>query len=138
MKDLTQTERGKTISFFNELDIETRTMLVTSVSFFNEVATETKNYPHRWFHFLTSLKLEKTMQRCKELSSKPLFHFLTRLPQRSKNYPRNLFLIMDSKRTMLWNDTMSRDKTWSWLPRGLHWKEETHSGRTPCQGSQQE
>jgi hypothetical protein len=37
---LTQTERGKTISFFNELDIEIRTMLVTSVSFFNEVATE--------------------------------------------------------------------------------------------------
>jgi hypothetical protein len=56
MKDLTQIERGKTISFFNELDIETRTMLVTSVSFFNEVATETKNYPRKWFHFLTMLK----------------------------------------------------------------------------------
>jgi hypothetical protein len=40
MKDLTQTERGKTISFFNELDTKTRTMLITSVSFFNEVATE--------------------------------------------------------------------------------------------------
>jgi len=39
---LTQTERGKTISFFNELDIETRTMLITFVSFFNEVATETQ------------------------------------------------------------------------------------------------
>jgi hypothetical protein len=36
MKDLTQTERGKTSSFFNELDIETRTMLITSVSFFND------------------------------------------------------------------------------------------------------
>ena len=33
-------EGEKTISFFNELDIEIRTMLVTSVSFFNEVATE--------------------------------------------------------------------------------------------------
>jgi hypothetical protein len=97
MKDLTQIERGKTISFFNELDTETRTMLVTIVSFFNEVATETK-----------------------KLSLKPLF------------------LIMDSKRTMLWNDTMSREKTRSWLLRGLHWKEETHSGRTPCRGSQQE
>jgi hypothetical protein len=42
MKDLTQTKRGRTISFFNELDIETRTMLVTSVSFFNEVAIETR------------------------------------------------------------------------------------------------
>jgi hypothetical protein len=30
------------VSFFNELDIETRTMLVTSVSFFNEVSTETQ------------------------------------------------------------------------------------------------
>jgi hypothetical protein len=43
MKDLTQTERGKTISFFNELDIEIGTMLVTYVSFFNKVATEKKN-----------------------------------------------------------------------------------------------
>jgi hypothetical protein len=94
MKDLTQIERGKTISFFNELDTETRTMLITSVSFFNEVAIETKNYPQKV-----------------------------------------LFLIMDSKRTMLWNDTMSRDKIRSWLPRGLHWKEETHSGRTPSRGS---
>jgi hypothetical protein len=42
MKDLTQTERGKTISFFNELDTKTRTMLITSVSFFNEVVTEMK------------------------------------------------------------------------------------------------
>jgi hypothetical protein len=42
MKDLTQIERGKTISFFNELDTEKRTMLVSYVSFFNEVAIETK------------------------------------------------------------------------------------------------
>jgi hypothetical protein len=197
---LTQIERGKTISFFNELDTETRTMLVTSVSFFNEVATETqklsskkplfhfltrlpqrhKNYPRvvsffneleiknhaqrPLFHFLTRLP-----QRCKNYPRKsrfnprplfsffnevaaetqklilenpgsiprPLFHFLTRLPQRHKNYPQKsrfnpqtsvsffnevaaetqklsskpLFLIMDSKSTMLWNDTMSRDKT---------------------------
>jgi hypothetical protein len=27
---------------------------------------------------------------------------------------------MDSKRKMLRKDTMSRDKTWSWLPRDLH------------------
>jgi hypothetical protein len=83
MKDLTQIERGKTISFFNELDIETRTMLITSVSFFNEVATETKNYPQKWFHFLTSLKSENHAQ-----DDYPLFHFLTRLPQRRKNYPQ--------------------------------------------------
>jgi hypothetical protein len=72
------------ISFFNELDTETRTMLnnpgsvprplfhflmsltietgtmlITSVSFFNEVSTNTQNYPHNRFHFLTSLKSEK-------------------------------------------------------------------------------
>jgi histone deacetylase complex regulatory component SIN3 len=77
MKDLTQIERGKTISFFNELDIETRTMLVTSVSFFNEVATEMKkNYPRKWFHFLTSLKFKNYAQR-------PLFHFLTRLTKKT-------------------------------------------------------
>jgi hypothetical protein len=140
---LTQIERGKTISFFNELDIETRTMLVTSVSFFNEVATEMQKLSSKWFHFLTSLKLEnyaqrplKTilesvsffneLERRKKLCSKtsvsffnevasemqknypqnlvsffneleirksaqrPLFHFLTRLPQRRKNYPRSL------------------------------------------------
>ena len=39
---LDSNREGETISFFNELDIETRTMLVTSVSFFNEVATETQ------------------------------------------------------------------------------------------------
>ena len=42
MKDLTQIERGKTISFFNELDTETRTILINFVSFFNEVATKTQ------------------------------------------------------------------------------------------------
>jgi hypothetical protein len=55
---LTQIERGKTISFFNELDIETRTMLVTSVSFFNEVATETKNYP-QVVSFFNELEIKK-------------------------------------------------------------------------------
>jgi hypothetical protein len=130
MKDLTQIERGKTISFFNELDPETRTMLITSVSFFNEVSTETKNYPRKWFHFLMSLKSENHAQR-------PMFQFLMRLPQRRKTILK-VCLIMDSKRTLLQKDTMSRDKTRSWLPRGLHWKEETHSGRTPCRGSRQE
>jgi hypothetical protein len=89
---------GETISFFNELDTETRNILVTSVSFFNEVATEMK-----------------------KLSSKPLFHFLTRLPQRHKKLSSEPpFLIMDSKRTMLRKDTMSKEKTRSWLPRDLH------------------
>jgi hypothetical protein len=102
MKDLTQIERGKTISFFNELDIETRTMLVTSVSFFNEVATEMQKTILKWFHFLTSLKLENYAQvwfhflmslKSENHAQRPMFHFLTRLPQRRKNYPRNLCFI---------------------------------------------
>jgi hypothetical protein len=74
MKDLTQIERGKTISFFNELDIETRTMLVTSVSFFNEVATETQKTILKVVSFFNELEIKK-------LCSRSLFHFLTRLPQ---------------------------------------------------------
>jgi histone deacetylase complex regulatory component SIN3 len=81
---LDSNREGKTISFFNELDTETRTMLVTSVSFFNEVATEMQKTILKWFHFLMSLKLENHAQR-------PLFHFLTRLLQRRKNYPRKWF-----------------------------------------------
>jgi hypothetical protein len=150
-------------------------MLVTSVSFFNEVATETQKLSSKpLFHFLTRLpQRRKNYPRVvsffneleiKNHAQRPLFHFLTRLPQRCKNYPHKsrfnpqtsvsffnevaaetqklsskpLFLIMDSKRTLLWNDTMSRDKTRSWLPRGLHWRVETHSGRTPCRESRQE
>jgi histone deacetylase complex regulatory component SIN3 len=106
-----------------------RIMLVTFVSFFNKVSTETKNYPRKWFHLLMSLKLEKYAQR-------PLFHFLTRFPQRHKKYPRNLLdhgfqednapegdhvkgqkSVMASKRSSLegrntlWKDTMLRVAT---------------------------
>jgi hypothetical protein len=99
------------VSFFNEVAAETqKTILETSVSFFNEVASETQ-----------------------KLSSKPLFHFLTRLPQRHKNYHRVVLdhgfqedkapegdhvkgqnSVMASKRSLLegrntlWKDTMSR------------------------------
>jgi hypothetical protein len=83
MKDLTQIERGKTISFFNELDIKTRTMLVTSVSFFNEVATEMKKLSSKVVSFFDEFEIKNHAQR-------PLFHFLTRLPQRCKNYPHDL------------------------------------------------
>jgi hypothetical protein len=34
------------VSFFNELAIERKTMLVTYVSFFNELATKKRNYAH--------------------------------------------------------------------------------------------
>jgi hypothetical protein len=99
---LTQTERGKTISFFNELDTETRTILVTSVSFFNEVATETQKLSSEVVSFFNELEIKKPCSKTsvsffnevasemQKLSSKPLFHFLTRLPQRRKNYPRNI------------------------------------------------
>jgi hypothetical protein len=105
MKDLTQIERGKTISFFNELDIETRIMLVTFVSFFNEVASETQKLSSKVVSFFNELEIKKLCSKTsvyffnevatetKKLSSEPLFHFLTRLPQRRKNYPRNLCFI---------------------------------------------
>jgi hypothetical protein len=69
------------VSFFNELEI--RKLCSKLVSFFNEL--EIRKSCSRWFHFLMSLKLENHAQR-------PLFHFLTRLPQRHKNYPRNSLL----------------------------------------------
>jgi hypothetical protein len=56
--------------------------------------------------------------------------FFNELATEKRNYARGCFLIMASKRIMLWKDTMSRDKTRSWLPRDLHqdgreslWKE---------------
>jgi hypothetical protein len=36
----------------------------------------------------------------------------------------DLFLIMASKRTMLWKEYMSRDIPQSWIPRDLRWMEE--------------
>jgi hypothetical protein len=59
MKDLTQTERGKTISFFNTLDIETRTMFVTFVSFFNEVASKTQKLSSEVVSFFNELEIRK-------------------------------------------------------------------------------
>jgi hypothetical protein len=47
--------------------------------------------------------------------------FFNELVTERKNYARDIFLIMDSKRIMLWKESMSRDKTQSWLPRDLHW-----------------
>jgi hypothetical protein len=60
--------------------------------------------------------------------------FFNELATEKRNYARGLSLIMASKRIMLWKDTMSRDKTRSWLPRDLHWMEENHSGRNTCRG----
>jgi hypothetical protein len=95
MKDVTQIERGKTISFFNELEIETRTMLVTSISFLIRLPQRRKNYP-QVVSFFSELEIRKPCSKTtvsffnevvaetQKLSSKPLFHFLTRLPQRRK------------------------------------------------------
>jgi hypothetical protein len=81
---LTQTERGnKSISFFNELEIRNQKIMLKMVSFFNEL--EIRKSCSSWFHFLMSLKSENHAQG-------PLFHFLTRFPQRRKNYPRNSLL----------------------------------------------
>jgi hypothetical protein len=61
--------------------------------------------------------------------------FFNELAIEKKNYARGWFLIMASKRIMLWKGTMSRDKTHSGIPRDLHRMEENHSGRNTCRGS---
>jgi hypothetical protein len=63
--------------------------------------------------------------------------FFNELATKIQNYACGLFFIMVSKRITLWKDTMSRDKTRSWIPRDLHWMEENHSGRNTCRGPQQ-
>jgi hypothetical protein len=76
--------------------------------------TQEKNYaqgskfnPIFLFHFFNELATErKTML-------KAFISFFNELSKERKNYARRLFLIMASKRMMLWKDTMSRDKTWS-------------------------
>jgi hypothetical protein len=52
--------------------------------------------------------------------------------QMIKPFSKLLFLIMASKRKIIWKDTMSRDKTRSWLPINLELTDETHFGRNTC------
>jgi hypothetical protein len=85
------------------------------VSFFNELATERKT---------------KTMLKAS-------VSFFNELATEKRNYARGFSLIMASKRIILWKDTMSRDKTRSWLPRDLRWMEDNHSGRNTCRGPRQ-
>jgi hypothetical protein len=95
------------VSFFNELDTETRTMLVTFVSFFNEVSIETQNYPHSWFHFLTSLKSEDHAQQ------NLLDHDFQDVNAPEGHHVKGQKLVMSSKRSSfygrntLWNERMS-------------------------------
>jgi hypothetical protein len=81
------------------------------VSFFNEISTENKTMLRTYVSFVNELATEK------------------------RNYACRLFLIIISKRITLWKDTMSRDKTQSWIPRDIHWIEEESSGRNTCRGS---
>ena len=78
------------------------------VSFFNEIATERK----------TMLKASVS--------------FFNELSTGKRNFAHGFFLIKASKRITLWKDTMSRDKTQSWLLRDLHWMEEKFSRRNTC------
>jgi hypothetical protein len=45
--------------------------------------------------------------------------FFNELATEKRNYARGCIWIRASKRIMLWKDTMSRDKTQSWLPRDI-------------------
>jgi hypothetical protein len=79
-------------------------MLVTAVSFFNEVATDTKNYPHV-VSFFNKLEIKK-------LCSKTIVSFFNEVSSETQKLSSEvLSLIMDSKRTMLQNGTMSRVAT---------------------------
>jgi hypothetical protein len=71
-------------------------MLKISFSFFNKLCTEKKTMLVTFVSFFNELGIEK------------------------RNYAHGLSLIMASKRIMFWKDTMSRDKTRSWLPRDIH------------------
>jgi hypothetical protein len=84
--------------------------------------------PRLLFHFLNELATErKTMLKAS-------ISFFSEIATEKKNYARGFSLIMASKRIVLWKDTMSRDKTRSWLPRDLRWMEDNHSGRNTCRG----
>jgi hypothetical protein len=99
------------VSFFNELGI--RKLCSSLVSFLNE-------------------------PEIRKSCSKTSVSFFNEVALETQKTILEVFLIMDTKRIMLWKETISRDKTRSWLPRDLRWKEETHSGRTPCRGSRKE
>jgi hypothetical protein len=45
------------VSFFNELATERKTMLVTSISFFNELATKKRNYARGLFLIMDSKRI---------------------------------------------------------------------------------
>jgi hypothetical protein len=96
------------VSFFNELESR-KPCSKTYVSFFNKVSLETQKLSSSLVSFFNELEIRKP---CSILLS-----------------------IMASKRTMLWKDTMSRDKNRSRPSRDLHSMEETHSGRNTCRGS---
>jgi hypothetical protein len=105
------------VSFSNELDIGKKLCSGFRVRspdccfIFNELATERKTMLKAFVSFFNELSIEK------------------------RNYARGFFLIMASKRIMLWKDNMSRDKTLSWLPRDLHRMGDDHFGRNTCRGS---
>jgi hypothetical protein len=94
--------REAIVSFFNELDTKKNYAQGSGfnpqifASFFNEIATEKKNM------------------------LKAYVSFFNEIATKNKNCARGLSLIMASKRITLWQDTMSRDKTRSWLPRDIH------------------
>ena len=110
------------VSFLNELEIR-KSCSKTSVSFFNKVSSEMQKLSSEVVSFFNELEIRK-------LCSKTYVSFFNEVALETQKISSEVFLIMDSKRKMLWKDTMSRDKTWSWLTRGLHWKEETHSRRS--------
>jgi hypothetical protein len=58
--------------------------------------------------------------------------FFNKLATEKINYACGFFLIIVFERITLWKDTMSRDKTQSWLLGYLRWMEDNHSRRNTC------
>jgi hypothetical protein len=75
--------------------------------------------PRFLFHFLMTL-----LQRIKTML-KAYVIFFNEFATKKRNYAHSFFLIMASKRIMVWQETMSRDKNRSWIPRDFHWMEES-------------
>jgi hypothetical protein len=78
------------------------------------------------FHFLTIFPKKRETMLVAFVS------FFNKLATEERNNAHDLFLIMASKRIILWKENMSRDKTRSWLPRDIHYMEEECFGRNTC------
>jgi hypothetical protein len=90
-------------------------MLKTFFSFSNKLSIEKRNYARSLcFNFFNELSIERKNMLVTFVS------FFDELSTDKKNCARDLFLIMASKRIIIWKEYMLRDKHKSWLPSDIH------------------